>query len=69
MLRIFLGDGNKNLLFTDLASQKRFLDIWKMFAERYKNEGDNLIFELLNELVWSDSSSWNELWQKQSSVY
>ncbi|NLZ37533.1 MAG: glycoside hydrolase family 5 protein [Clostridiales bacterium] len=60
----FFGDGNKNLLFTDLASQKRFLDIWKMFAERYKNEGDNLIFELLNELVWSDSSSWNELWQK-----
>lgn len=45
----FFGNGAKNDLFTSEASRKRYLDIWRMFAERYSSEGDNLIFELLNE--------------------
>ena len=43
----FFGNGAKNDLFTSEASRKRYLDIWRMFAERYSSEGDNLIFELL----------------------
>ncbi len=49
-------------------SQKRFLDIWEMFAIRYKGYKDELIFELLNELVWEDSTPWNNLWPKAVEV-
>ncbi|MCR5682576.1 MAG: glycoside hydrolase family 5 protein [Clostridiales bacterium] len=59
----FFGNGAKNDLFTSPASRKRFEDIWVFFARRYAGEGDNLRFELLNELVWDDSGPWNELWQ------
>ena len=38
-----------------------------MFAERYSSEGDNLIFELLNELVWENSDPWNVLWQETAA--
>lgn len=57
-------DKEKNSLFTNEDQQNKFIDIWKMFANRYKNEGDNLYFELLNELVQESSDPWNELWQK-----
>lgn len=49
----FFGNGDKNDLFTNRRSQERFIAIWKMFAHRYQAEGGNLIFELLNELVWN----------------
>lgn len=58
----FFADGDKNTLFTDEKMQKRFINIWKFFAERYKSEGDNLAFELMNELVWDSSEPWNKLW-------
>lgn len=64
----FFGNGEKNDLFTSSESRKRFLNIWKFFAERYSDEGDNLRFELLNELVWKDSDAWNELWQEAAAV-
>ena len=35
-----------------------------MFTNRYKHHGDNLVFELLNELVLEDSEPWNKLWPK-----
>ena len=57
-------DSEKNNLFQSEQMQQRYINIWRMFAERYKNEGDNLAFELLNELVVSDCSYWNKLWQK-----
>lgn len=56
--------GDKNDLFTNRESQLRFIRIWQFFADRYKGEGDNLIFELLNELVWKDTEPWNRLWQE-----
>ena len=64
----FFGNGAKNDLFTNRDSQKRFLAIWDFFAKRYAAEGDNLRFELLNELVWDDSEPWNSLWQEAADV-
>lgn len=66
----FFGDRfnkDKNNLFTDRNQQLRFMNIWKMFADRYKNEGDNLIFELLNELVLEDTEPWNKLWPEAAA--
>lgn len=60
----FFGDGEKNDLFTSEVSRQRFVNIWRFFAKRYQTEGDNLIFELLNELVWKNSDPWNILWQE-----
>lgn len=57
-------DKEKNNLFESETQQQRFINIWKMFAKRYVNEGDNIIFELLNELILEDSAPWNVLWQK-----
>lgn len=64
----FFGNGDRNLLFTDSGMQKRFLDIWQFFALRYMSEGENLVFELLNELVQKNSDSWNILWQKAAEL-
>lgn len=64
----FFGNGAKNDLFTNRESQKRFLAIWEFFAKRYAGEGDNLRFELLNELVWENSDPWNALWQEAAAV-
>lgn len=54
--------GKSNTLFTDDASKSRFINIWRMFAARYKNEGRYLAFELLNEIVLTDITAWNLLW-------
>lgn len=51
----------ENTLFESDFMQKRISDIWKAFAERYKGEGQNIVFELLNEIVEPDSTRWNKL--------
>jgi hypothetical protein len=58
---VFAGD-KSNTMFTDAGLQSRFIEIWKMFTQRYASEGRNLAFELLNELVLADISPWNHLW-------
>ncbi len=55
---------SENTLMTDESVQQHFINIWKFFAERYKDYKDELIFELLNELVWENSDPWNELWPR-----
>ena len=52
---------NENKLFEDELMQKRYIGLWKAFADRYKNYGKNLVFELLNEIVEPDSTRWNKL--------
>lgn len=52
---------NENTLFTDEHMQKRYIGLWRCMAERYKGYGNNLVFELLNELVEPNSSRWNNL--------
>ncbi len=53
-----------NTLFLKENLQQRFINIWRMFASRYAAEGSNLIFELMNELVWASTEPWNQLWLK-----
>lgn len=53
-----------NSLFDDLLAQERFLDIWRKLSKRFEGEGDNVMFELLNEVVEPDSSRWNILSEK-----
>lgn len=51
----------ENILFSDEIAQKRFVSLWEEFARRYKNEGDNVIFELLNEIVDAHGETWNKI--------
>jgi hypothetical protein len=50
-----------NSLFTDEDMQQRMINIWLNFTKRYITEGENLCFELMNELVEPDCSRWNLL--------
>jgi lysophospholipase L1-like esterase len=63
----FAGD-KSNTMFTDENLKARFIEIWKMFARRYRAEGRGLIFELLNEIVLSDIFQWNALWKETLSA-
>lgn len=51
----------ENILFTDETAQKRFISLWEEFTKRYKNEGDNVIFELMNEIVDANGDTWNKI--------
>ena len=51
----------ENILFENDDMQNRFISIWKEFANRYKDFGRNVTFELLNEIVEPDSKRWNNL--------
>jgi len=56
--------GNKtedNVLFTDETAQKRFVSLWREIAGRYRAEGDNLVFELMNEIVDAHGDTWNRI--------
>jgi hypothetical protein len=57
----FRDDAANNFLFTDDDAQKRFISLWERISKRYKNEGDNLVFELLNEVVVAHNDEWNKL--------
>ena len=59
--------GNKiedNVLFTDETAQKRFVSLWQEIARRYGAEGDNVIFELMNEIVDAHGETWNGIARK-----
>jgi hypothetical protein len=53
-----------NTLFDDEKMQERFISIWKAIAQRYHHEGDNMMYELLNEVVEKNSDRWNSLYSK-----
>lgn len=54
-------DPDGSLLFEDEDLQDRFVDIWREFAERYESAGDDVVFELLNEVVDPPNGRWNHL--------
>jgi len=56
-----LSDQKEIKLFTDATMQKRFISLWEAFTRRYKSEGDNVIFELLNEITNPHGESWNKV--------
>ncbi|MCL1819792.1 MAG: glycoside hydrolase family 5 protein [Oscillospiraceae bacterium] len=53
-----------NTFFTSENDQNRFVSLWQEFARRYKSEGGNLIFELLNEIVDAHGDTWNKIARK-----
>jgi endoglucanase len=58
-------EGEKPMpLFYESHAQDRFLNLWATLAERYKTEGDTLLFELLNEINLPDCAPWNDLAQQ-----
>jgi aryl-phospho-beta-D-glucosidase BglC (GH1 family) len=57
----FFGTLQSNDLFSEPAQQERFFNIWRELTRQFKEEGDNLVFELLNELVLPSSDPWNRL--------
>lgn len=60
----FFGTLQSNTLFEDKTMEDRFLNLWRTIAKRYANEGDNIMFELLNEMVEPTSDRWNKLAHK-----
>lgn len=52
---------DQNTLFDDAGQQERFINLWRYIASRYKGEGQNVMFELLNEIVEKTSERWNAL--------
>ncbi|MCL2049697.1 MAG: glycoside hydrolase family 5 protein [Defluviitaleaceae bacterium] len=60
----FGNNAEDNILFSDGVSQDKFVNIWQDVAARYKNEGDSLIFELLNEVVDAQGDAWNKVARK-----
>jgi hypothetical protein len=60
----FYNNSSDNILFSDEITQKRFISIWQELAKRYKNERDNIIFELLNEIIDAHGDTWNKIARK-----
>jgi endoglucanase len=55
----------ENTLFTQPSIQQRFTNIWGTLARRYVDTAEDILaFELLNEIVLSDSLPWNKLAQQ-----
>jgi len=55
------GSQESNTLLDDAKLQDRFSDMWQMLTRRYKHKGEELTFELLNEIMDKDSTRWNAL--------
>ena len=58
------GTLDTNTLFTDPVMQQRMIALWKEIARRFKSEGENVVYELMNEVVEPDSSRWNPIADK-----
>ena len=41
--------------------QERFVQLWAALAKRYMSEGEDVAFEILNEIVATDRTSWSRL--------
>jgi aryl-phospho-beta-D-glucosidase BglC (GH1 family) len=50
--------------FTDEAKQNRFIAIWRELSIHLHDEGDNVLFELLNEIVDPHEQTWNNIAKK-----
>jgi len=60
----FGNNNENNIIFNDETAQKRFISLWQEIAVRFKDQGDSLIFELLNEIVDSHGDKWNKIARK-----
>ena len=57
----FLNDANENLLWTSPALMNSAADYWRQLATFYKDEGEILRFEILNEAVAPKNDDVNRL--------
>jgi hypothetical protein len=58
----FLGiQAGGNALFSSTENQDQLADIWKTIAARYKDSGDHVRYELLNEVDSKTPEEWNNL--------
>jgi len=53
-------ESEKHLMENEVL-QDRFISLWQAVTERYKNKGESLAFELLNEINTRHHDKWNEL--------
>ncbi len=51
----------ENCLFDNAVLQDRFVSLWEGLARRYRGIGEELAFELLNEIVEPKPDRWNAL--------
>lgn len=57
-----LKDMDRRKFFYDEELQHRFLDLWKVIAERFREYPEQVAFEPLNEVVLLDvKDAWNDL--------
>ncbi|MBQ6550481.1 MAG: cellulase family glycosylhydrolase [Lachnospiraceae bacterium] len=54
-------DLEANNLFDDPEKQDRYVDVWCTIVKRFRGEGGNIMFELLNEIVEKTPARWNAL--------
>ena len=50
-----------NVLFTDAATQDRFVGFWQEIVRRFSDAPVPIIFELLNEVTLPENGPWNDL--------
>ena len=43
------GQANRNQLYTDPAAQQRFVDLWRLIAQRYQHRNVIAAYDLMNE--------------------
>lgn len=51
----------QNTMFQEEEQQAAFAELWHMIACHYQNEGENVAFELLNEVTREDDAVWNRI--------
>lgn len=56
--------GDMKKLLDEPEYQARFVALWIEFERRYHDKGDEIVFELLNEMTGTDGDKWNSLWQR-----
>lgn len=44
--------------------QDRFIALWLEFERRYHDKGDEIVFELMNEVTGGDALKWNNLYKR-----
>lgn len=56
--------GDMKKLADEPEYQDRFIALWLEFERRYHSFGDEIVFELMNEITDSDSLKWNALYKR-----
>jgi endoglucanase len=59
------NEGLKNILWTDSAAQKNFINLWIQLSEKLHSYSNKMVaYEILNEATAPDNEDWNKLMNK-----